>query len=195
MDGARGPGRPADPHGRGAPQDRSAQGRLRALHRGCPDSARRHADVERQSDSRRRLRSHWRRPMRAAPRVPCVAVAAAAVMMVLAPSARRASAQTTPRSDLATTTPSEQSQGPLVVTPISRRVVFTPDVKVTTVNGRTSTFVGGSAGIEIDDRFFIGGAAYGMVAPLDTATMFYGGLLTGYRLVGDDNVAITVRGL
>jgi len=116
-------------------------------------------------------------------------------MMVLAPSARRASAQTTPRSDLATTTPSEQSQGPLVVTPISRRVVFTPDVKVTTVNGRTSTFVGGSAGIEIDDRFFIGGAAYGMVAPLDTATMFYGGLLTGYRLVGDDNVAITVRGL
>jgi hypothetical protein len=132
--------------------------------------------------------------MKAAPRVSRVAVAAAAVMMVLAPSARRASAQTATRTN-SVTTPSEQSQGPLVVTPIPRRVVFTPDVKVTTVNGRTSTFVGGSAGIEIDDRFFIGGAAYGMVAPLDTATMFYGGLLTGYRLVGDDNVAITVRGL
>ena len=122
------------------------------------------------------------------------AAVAAAVMMVFASSARPASGQTAPHTDRVTTT-ADQSQGPLVLTPIPRRVVFTPDVKVTTVNGRTSTFVGGSAGIEIDDRFFIGGAAYGMVAPLDTATMFYGGLLTGYRLVGDDNVAISVRGL
>ena len=93
-----------------------------------------------------------------------------------------------------TTTPAD-TQGPLVLQPIPHTVVFTPDVKVTSVNGKTSTLVGGSVGMELDNRFFVGGAAYGLVAPLDTANMFYAGLLTGYRLVSTDHFQVSARGL
>jgi len=130
------------------------------------------------------------------PRItPTAAASALGLVLLLAPgSARPAAAQSAPASEHAAPV-SAQSQGPLVLQPIPHAVIFTPDVKVTTVNGRTSTLIGGSVGVEMDNRFFLGGAAYGLVAPLDTANMFYAGLLTRYRIVGDDHVQISAGGL
>jgi len=116
------------------------------------------------------------------------AAPALGLVLLLAPGAARpAAAQSAPAS--------AQSQGPLVLQPIQHTVIFTPDVKVTTVDGRTSTLVGGSVGVEMDNRFFLGGAAYGLVAPLDTTNMFYAGLLTRYRIVGDDHVQLSAGAL
>jgi len=87
----------------------------------------------------------------------------------------------------------DSQSGPLVLTPINNRVVFSPDVKVTTVDHYTSTLVGFYAGTMLDQKFLIGGAGYWLVDPHHEAGLFYFGFLTGFRLIGTDRVGLEAR--
>jgi hypothetical protein len=85
---------------------------------------------------------------------------------------------------LAQPTAGTPTQGPLVLSPIQSAIVFSPDVKVTTVNDKTSTLVGGYAGKLIEQRVLIGGGVYVLADPRDDAHLVYGGLVAGWRLYG-----------
>jgi hypothetical protein len=85
--------------------------------------------------------------------------------------------------------------GPLVLVPVTTAVVFSPDVKVTSVNHTTGVLAGAYAGKLIENTVFIGGGLYGLVEPRDDARLVYGGLIIGGRLVGSGRVTVTARGL
>ena len=87
----------------------------------------------------------------------------------------------------------DSQSGPLVLRPIDNRVVFSPDVKITTVDHYTSTLVGFYAGTMFDRKFLIGGAGYWLVDPHHEAGLFYFGLLTGFRVIGTDRVGLDAR--
>lgn len=88
-----------------------------------------------------------------------------------------------------------QSPGPLQLMPIERRLLFAPDVKITQINGATGVLVGGYGGVEVDNRFFFGGAAYWLAEADHAADMFYGGALVGWQFVNTDRVHVGGRGL
>jgi hypothetical protein len=89
----------------------------------------------------------------------------------------------------------QQSQGPLQILPIENRVIIAPDVKITQINGATGTMVGAYAGVEIDERFFAGGAAYWLADADDAAEMFYVGFLMGWQVVNTERFHLGGRGL
>ena len=88
-----------------------------------------------------------------------------------------------------------QSQGPLTLLPLENRIIIAPDVKITDINGATGTMIGGYAGIEIDKRFFTGGAGYWLVNADDAAEMFYVGFLAGWQVLNTDRFHVGARGL
>lgn len=88
-----------------------------------------------------------------------------------------------------------QGQGPLVMMPLENRVVIAPDVKFTNINGATGTIIGAYAGVEIDNRFFAGGAGYWLADPRDTTELFYVGFIAGWQVVNSDRFHLGVRGL
>jgi hypothetical protein len=91
--------------------------------------------------------------------------------------------------------PGPVQNGPLVVTPISKSIVFSPDAKITTVNGETSVLAGGYVGKLTDRTLLIGAGAYWLAGPRDDTSMFYGGLVLGGRVAGTDRVSVNIRGL
>jgi len=109
----------------------------------------------------------------------------ATVSFVVMPA--RAFGQATPQ-------PVGQS-GPIVLMPISTSIVFSPDVKVTTVNRMTAVLAGGYVGKLIEGTVLVGGGAYWLADPRDDARLFYGGLILGARVLGTDRLNLTTRGL
>ena len=85
--------------------------------------------------------------------------------------------------------------GPLVLQPIKNPVVFAPDVKITNIVHQTGVFVGGYAGVNLDQTFLIGAAGYWLVEPYNTIHMGYGGLLVGWRVVNSGAFSVAVRDL
>ena len=107
----------------------------------------------------------------------CALIAGAAILIV-APSPAHA-----------------QGQGPLTLLPLENRIIIAPDVKITDINGATGTMIGGYSGIEIDKRFFAGGAAYWLADADDAAEMFYVGFLAGWQVVNNEWFHLGARGL
>jgi len=91
--------------------------------------------------------------------------------------------------------PPQSGQGPLVLQPIENPVIFAPDVKITDIVHSTGVFVGGYAGVNLDQTFLIGAAGYWLVEPYNTIHMGYGGLLVGWRLVKSGPISLAVRDL
>jgi hypothetical protein len=87
------------------------------------------------------------------------------------------------------------SSGPLVLAPVSSDLVFSTDMKVTTVNGATAILAGAYVGKLIEKRVLIAAGTYWLAKPRDTARMFYAGLVLGGRLAGTDPVNLSARGL
>ena len=97
-------------------------------------------------------------------------------------------------SSAAAQTPSaDVQQGPLVLTPIHDPIVFSPDVEVTKVNHQTGTLAGGYAGKRFDRRFLVGGGAYWLADPRRDTEMFFVGMLTGWRVLGNDRFGLEAR--
>src|SRR5262249_6434428 len=91
--------------------------------------------------------------------------------------------------------PAPAQNGPLVLTPISSAIVFSPDAKITTVNGDTAVLAGGYVGKLIEKTALVGVGAYVLADSRDDARMAYGGLLFGGRLLGGDRLNLSARGL
>lgn len=85
------------------------------------------------------------------------------------------------------------SQGPLVLTPISSTVVFSPDVKATKVDGKTATLAGLYAAKVIESKVLVGGAGYWLTDPRQDARLWYAGALLGWRALGDRHVTLDAR--
>jgi hypothetical protein len=84
---------------------------------------------------------------------------------------------------------------PLVLAPVTSSVVFAPDAKVTSVDGATAVLTGGYAGKLFENTVVVGAGGYWLADPRDDVRMFYGGLVIGGRVLGNDQVNLSVRGL
>jgi hypothetical protein len=85
--------------------------------------------------------------------------------------------------------------GPLQVQRIESAFVFQPDVKITEVDGRTSTLVGGQLGVLTDGAFFAGGGLYTLANRDDDLELTYGGLVLGWQFLTRGPVSLGVKGL
>lgn len=85
--------------------------------------------------------------------------------------------------------------GPLVLTPIQSSIVFSPDVKVSTVNDKTAVLTGGYIGKLTEKIVFVGAGAYWLAEPREDARLFYGGLMMEARVLGTNRLNLSARGL
>lgn len=112
-------------------------------------------------------------------------VAVIPAIVVLAPLAASAQPGTPPLS-----------QGPMTLERIHNGFLVAPDVKITTVDRKTSELVGGYAGWLSDDTLFIGAGGYWMANGSSTREMGYGGLIVQwFSHSSDDRVGLSAKGL
>jgi hypothetical protein len=91
--------------------------------------------------------------------------------------------------------PAAAQSGPLLLQPVSSGMVFTPEVKFSTVNHSNATLVGGSGGWLYDDTLFLGGAAYWLTNGKDHTDMWYGGMVVGWTVPVGSMLRIGGKGL
>jgi hypothetical protein len=91
--------------------------------------------------------------------------------------------------------PAQAQGGPLMLQPVSSGMVFTPEVKFTTVNHGNGTLVGGYGGWLYDDSLLLGGAAYWLTNGENGTDMWYGGMLVGWTVPLGNVVRVGGRGL
>jgi opacity protein-like surface antigen len=87
------------------------------------------------------------------------------------------------------------AQGPMIVERVHSGFLVAPDVKVTTVDKRTSELVGGYAGWLTDDQFFIGAGGYWMANQSGGRDMAYGGLIVQWMALSNEHVGFGLKGL
>ena len=88
-----------------------------------------------------------------------------------------------------------QDTGPLVLVPIASAIVFSPDVKVTSINNDTATLAGVYVGKLAEKRVLVGAGAYWLANPRSDARLFYAGLVLGGRILGTDRANLNARTL
>ncbi len=118
------------------------------------------------------------------------ALAACALAFVLADSA----AAQTPDPGSADQ-PAPTPQGPLVMERIKSGAFFAPDVKITDIDGRTGTLVGGYGGWLTDETLFVGAGGSWLANDPNDIDMYYLGLVAGWRVPLGQAVRFGVRGL
>ncbi len=119
---------------------------------------------------------------------------AAGVLVVLAAASAAASPQESAAGGQAAR-PAQAQSGPLLLQPVSSGLVFTPEVKFTTVNHANGTLVGGYGGWLYDESLLLGGAAYWLTNGVDGTDMRYGGMLVGWTVPVGSVVRVGGRGL
>jgi len=78
---------------------------------------------------------------------------------------------------------------------VEEGVVFVPDARITEVDGRTSTLVGGYIGLMTDRTWAVGGGGYWLANQDDDLEMWYGGLVLDYVVRRHQRIGFGVRGL
>ncbi len=91
--------------------------------------------------------------------------------------------------------PGGQTQGPMILEPVSHRVVVVPDVRFSEVDGRSATLVGGYGGMVMDDHLLVGGGGYWLANNRWDREMFYLGAVVGWYLLGSDRFDISLSSL
>jgi hypothetical protein len=81
------------------------------------------------------------------------------------------------------------SSGPMTVERMHNGWYGAGDVKLTEVDHRASTLIGGQGGRIFDDAFFVGGAGYWLANGSHDHEMAYGGIVIQYMLQADRRVA------
>lgn len=89
----------------------------------------------------------------------------------------------------------ETNKTPIQIERVENRVVFSPDYKITRLDGHTGQLAGASAGYLIQEVLFIGGSAYWLASGATGWDLSYGGLVIGVRVPGNDRIAFGVKGL
>jgi hypothetical protein len=83
-------------------------------------------------------------------------------------------------------------RGPIVER-VQNSVFFAPDVKFGQINGHDSTFVGGTAGVRVEDRLFLGGGGYWLANSAPDREVWYVGFVGGWYFapMGPLDVSLT----
>ena len=85
--------------------------------------------------------------------------------------------------------------GTMTVERVEEGFAWAPDVRVTEVNDRTATLIGGYAGWMTDRTWLIGGGGYWLANQDDDLEMAYGGLVVEWLGRGTDRIGFGMRGL
>jgi hypothetical protein len=85
--------------------------------------------------------------------------------------------------------------GTMIVERVESGFAFAPDVRITEVNGETSTLVGGYAGWMTDRTWLVGGGGYWLANQDDDLEMAYGGLVVEWLGRSTERIGFGVRGL
>lgn len=91
--------------------------------------------------------------------------------------------------------PNAAPSGPLVVERIRSGAFVAPDIKVTEIDGKTGTLVGGYGGWLTDETFFVGAGGSWLVNGPNDMDMYYVGFVAGWRVPVGQSVRFGVRGL
>jgi hypothetical protein len=92
--------------------------------------------------------------------------------------------------------PAPGSGGPLVLEPVNHGFVLAPDIKLTDINRKFSTLVGGYGLWVLDDQLFMGGAGYGLAYQKGNHPgMGYGGFVIGWFFDPHKPVTVSAKGL
>lgn len=91
----------------------------------------------------------------------------------------------------ATTTTAAQATSSMQVRQMQNGFVFAPEVRLTTVNDRTATLVGASAGWQLDRTLFVGAAGYVLANRTRDFEMQYGGALMTFSVGGTQTAGLT----
>ena len=83
--------------------------------------------------------------------------------------------------------------------PVIERVhngfIVAPDVKFTTVDGHDGTLVGGTAGVVVDRRLFLGAGGYWLANNTSDREMVYGGFVGGWYVPSMGILDVSISGL
>ena len=85
--------------------------------------------------------------------------------------------------------------GPMTVVPIHNAFVVQPTVRFGQVSHRDATFVGGNAGVLVDDRLFFGAGGQWLANNDPGFRMSYVGFVAGWRAIGHGAVDVNVSSL
>jgi hypothetical protein len=96
------------------------------------------------------------------------------LVLCLMPTAAAAQIGGAATADL---TPSQSSQGPMIVERVHNGFLAAPDFKITDVDKKSAGLAGGYAGAVIADALFIGVGAYALVTNTHDRELVYGGLV------------------
>lgn len=88
------------------------------------------------------------------------------------------------------------AQGPMIVERVEDNgFLLAPDVKITTVDHKTSELVGGYAGAVLDNTIFLGGGAYWNASGSHDREMGYGGFVFQWLAHANDTVSFAAKAL
>jgi len=88
-----------------------------------------------------------------------------------------------------------QTSGPMSVVPVHNAFVFQPTVRFGQVNHQNATFVGGNAGVLVDDRLFIGAGGQWLANNEPGFEMGYFGFVAGWKVVGHKAIDVNISSL
>ncbi|MBS1817644.1 MAG: hypothetical protein JSU08_06930 [Acidobacteria bacterium] len=83
------------------------------------------------------------------------------------------------------------ASGGLQITEVHSGLVAAPEVRFTSVNGRSATLAGGYGGYEVDRTFFIGAAGYWLTNRDRSFEMQYGGALARWTFFKEQPVSVS----
>lgn len=93
------------------------------------------------------------------------------------------------------TTQTITDPSPLRLEPVRSGPVFAPDFKVTDVDGRTASLLGGRAGYMIDDTLMLGFAAYFQTNRTPVSRVDYGGGIIDWRAYSGSDLSLSIGAL
>lgn len=88
-----------------------------------------------------------------------------------------------------------QPAGPMTVVPVRNAFVVAPEVRFGKVNHRSATFAGGTAGLLMDNRLFLGAGGYWLANNNHGFEMGYVGAVVGWHLKGEGPIDLSLSGL
>ena len=100
-----------------------------------------------------------------------------------------------PRSVEAQTPTSIPAAGTLTIERVEQGVVYAPDVRITEVDDRTATLIGGYVGWMTDRTWLVGGGGYWLANQDDDLEMAYGGMVVEWLGRGEERIGFGIRGL
>ena len=100
-----------------------------------------------------------------------------------------------PRGGDAQTPPGISPAGTMTIERVEQGIVYAPDVRITEVDDRTATLIGGYVGWMTDRTWLVGGGGYWLANQDDDLEMAYGGMVAEWLGRNEERIGFGIRGL